>query len=266
MTARSASIDAPPFRDRGDATDRPTRLRSTGALRQMESWRAASSIERDVAALQLGVALEPFGRPPLFRRDGLVRCALHALAAFDEGGDHQLVDLRQPRRMQQRIYGVLDGNRARALRQRQRLALPARPRHRGVERRTSQDGAPALAVAGLDLRAARRSAAGRPAIRPARCRACRTTTQADCRRRHAPTSRRGRAARRASHRSRCVHRARARASSTVTLKPESCSSRAATSPAMPAPTTTTCSALPAPIDHEPVAVIRAPARATASCR
>ena len=57
---------------------------------------------------------------------------------------------------------------------------------------------------------------------------------------------------------------RSRASSTVTLNPESCSRRAATSPAMPAPTTITRSPLPAPIDHEPF--IRVPARAAAPCR
>ena len=45
---------------------------------------------------------------------------------------------------------------------------------------------------------------------------------------------------------------RLRASSTVTAKPESCSRRAATKPAMPAPTTTTRSALAVPMDHEPV--------------
>ena len=57
---------------------------------------------------------------------------------------------------------------------------------------------------------------------------------------------------------------RSRASSTVTLKPESCSRRAATRPAMPAPITITRSGAPGPIDHDPV--IRAPGRAVASCR
>ena len=119
----------------------------------MPSWRAASSTQRDEAAFGLGVALEPFGRPPLLRRDRVVRRALHALAAFDEGRDHQPVDLRQPGRMQQRIDRFLDRDRARPLRQGHRLALPARPRHRGVERRAAQDRALALAFAGLDRRA-----------------------------------------------------------------------------------------------------------------
>ena len=57
---------------------------------------------------------------------------------------------------------------------------------------------------------------------------------------------------------------RLRASSTVTAKSGSCSSRAATRPAMPAPTTITRSPLAVPIDHEPV--MAEPARAASSCR
>ena len=103
--------------------------------------------QRAKAAPGLGVALQPFGRKPLLGRDRLVGRALHAFAHLDEGADDQLVDLGQPRRMQQRIDRLLDRDRARPPDAGHRLALPARPFDGRLEGHAPQHGAAALALA-----------------------------------------------------------------------------------------------------------------------
>ena len=105
----------------------------------MSSPRATSSISVLNSALRLGVAVETFGRKPFLGRELIPHRAVHALAAFDEGGDHETVDLGQPACTQQRLDRILDRNRARPPDVRQELALPAREGDRGIERRHAHE-------------------------------------------------------------------------------------------------------------------------------
>ena len=212
---------------------------------------AASSSSVRKPPLRLGVALQPFRREPLLGRDGLVGRALHAFAHLDEGADDQLVDLGQPRRVQQRIDRLLDRDRARAPDARHRLAAPARPFDGGLE-----GHAPAIARlrwpsrVGAVARSSIRSRSPCDSTRPTPSLSHHSASglpSTPCT--HEPPRSSG-----APSESSVQVRPpmRLRASSTVTAKPESCSRRAATRPAMPAPTTITRSALAVPMDHEPV--------------
>ena len=101
------------------------------------------------ATLRLAVALEALGREPFLGGDRVVGCALHAFAHLHERRHHQLIDLGQPRRAQQRVDRLLDRDRARSPAAGHRLALPARPFDRRLERGAAEDGAAPLALARL---------------------------------------------------------------------------------------------------------------------
>ncbi len=104
--------------------------------------------QRVKAAFGLGVTVEAFGREPFLGGHRFPRRALHALAHLDEGRHDQPVDLWQPGSAEQRLYGFTHRDRARTAHAGHRLALPGRPLDGSLESDASLDGTPTLAFAG----------------------------------------------------------------------------------------------------------------------